>query len=308
MGFVKSIDVDRGSWVKTGDLLVTMMAPELLAQRAEAEARVQGLEAQRIEAAAKLAAAESTYERLKTAAATPGVVAGNDVVLAQKAVEAERARIESLESSAAAAREAVRALKEIEGYLRIEAPFEGVVTERNAHVGSLVGPASGGRSPLLRLEEISRLRLVVPVPEQDAESIQIGTRASFTVPAYPGVVFRGVVQRPAYSVDPKTRSMPVELDVGNASRKLAPGMFAEVTWPLRRRQVSLLAPASAIVTTTERIFVIRVRDGAAEWVDVRRGAASGDRVEVFGNLKEGDLVVRRGTDEIREGTRITAKN
>ena len=308
MGFVQAVEVDRGSWVKTGQLLATMTAPELAAQRAEAEARVETIEAQRAEAAAKRAAASSTYERLKGAAATPGVVAGNDVVLAQKAVEAETARVESLENAAKAARESVRALREMESYLRIEAPFDGVITERQAHPGSLVGPATGaGKPPLLRIEQISRLRLVVPVPEQDAESIRIGTRAGFSVPAYPGVVFHGVVRRPAYSLDPKTRSMPVELDVDNASRKLAPGMFAQVTWPVERRQPSLYVPASAIVATTERVFVIRVRDGTVEWVDVRRGASVGDQVEVFGNLQAGDVVVRRGTDEMREGTKVSAK-
>jgi RND family efflux transporter MFP subunit len=305
-GFIQSIEVDRGSWVKAKQLLATMSAPELQAQRAEAEARLQSVQAQQIEASAKLAAAESTYERLKAASATPGVVAGNDLVIAQKGVEAEKARVKSLESSAAAAQQSVRALEEIEGYLRIEAPFDGVISERNAHMGSLVGPSTGGGKPLLRLEQISRLRLVVPVPETDAGSIAAGTRVSFTVPAHPGVEFHGIVRRPAYSLDTRTRSMPVELDVRNPLRKLSPGMYADVAWPVRRLAPSLFVPASSIVTTTERIFVIRVREGAAEWVDVRRGAAAGDSVEVFGNLREGDLVVRRGTDEIRPGTRVVA--
>jgi membrane fusion protein (multidrug efflux system) len=307
-GFIERIEVDRGSWVKRGQLLVTMTAPELGAQRAEAEARVQSLEAQRAEAAAKLAGLESTYQRLKDASATPGVVAGNDLILAEKTAEAERARGQSIGRSIAAAQEAVRALRDMEAYLRIEAPFDGVVTERNAHPGALAGPAAGanGRA-LLRIEQITRLRLVVPVPEAEAESIVPGTRASFTVPAYPGVQFTGVVRRPAYSLEAKTRSMPVELDVENASRRLAPGMFADVTWPARRRAASLLVPPSAIVATTERIFVIRVRDGAAEWVDVRRGSAVGPLVEIFGDLKDGDAVVRRGTDEIRPGTRLTAR-
>ena len=96
-GFVEEIHVDRGSWVKKGQLLAAMTAPELEARRGEARAKIPAIEAQRIEVQARLAAAESTYERLKEAAKTPGVVAGNDVVLAEKAVDAERARIDSLE-------------------------------------------------------------------------------------------------------------------------------------------------------------------------------------------------------------------
>lgn len=105
-------------------------------------------------------------------------------------------------------------------------------------------------------------------------------------------------------MDAKTRTMAVELDVDNARGLLAPGMFPEATWPIRNPRKSLLVPASAVVTTTERTFVIRVIDRKAEWVDVRKGAASGDLVEVLGPLKEGDQVLRRGSDEIRNGAAV----
>lgn len=101
--------------------------------------------------------------------------------------------------------------------------------------------------------------------------------------------------------------MPVELDVANPSGKLAPGMYAEVTWPTRRPAPSLFVPPSAIATTTERTFVVRIQSGAVEWVDVKRGATMGDRVEVFGNLQEGDLVAVRGSDELRAATQVQTK-
>jgi multidrug efflux pump subunit AcrA (membrane-fusion protein) len=100
--------------------------------------------------------------------------------------------------------------------------------------------------------------------------------------------------------------MLVELDVNNPRLALASGMFAEVQWPISRSQASLFVPASAVVRTTERQFVVRVRNGVAEWVDVRRGEISGDLIEVFGELRAGDIVVRRGNDEIRPGTRIAS--
>jgi multidrug efflux pump subunit AcrA (membrane-fusion protein) len=104
----------------------------------------------------------------------------------------------------------------------------------------------------------------------------------------------------------KTRSMMVELDVMNARQSLAPGMFAEVQWPVSRAQASLFVPTTAVVRTTERQFVVRVRDGVAEWVPVRRGEVNGPLIEVFGELHEGDVVVRRGNDEIRPGTKVSA--
>jgi membrane fusion protein (multidrug efflux system) len=148
---------------------------------------------------------------------------------------------------------------------------------------------------------------VVGVPETMAGSIRRGARVSFTVAAFPGEQFSGVVARPSFSMDAKTRTMPVELDVVNSNGRLTPGMYAEVAWSQGRGHSSLLVPPKAIKATTERIFVIRVNNGVAEWVDVRRGAAEGDLVEVMGNLKAGDRILERATDEIRPGMKVSVK-
>lgn len=301
-GFVESIAVDRGSWVKRGQLLGKLSAPELRAQRLEAEAKFQAVRAQEAEAEAKTVAAQSTYDRLKAASATPGVVAGHDVEIAERSLEAARAHVNALKSSGGAAEAAIKAVAEMEAYLKLTAPFDGVITERNAHPGSLVGPSTGA---LLRIEQVSRLRLTVPVPEAYVGTIVKGTRVDFRVSAFPDQTFQGVIARPAHSLDMKTRSMLVELEVTNPKLTLASGMFAEVQWPVSRAGMSLFVPTSAVVRTSERQFVVRVRNGVAEWVDVRRGEVNGTVIEVFGDLREGDIVVRRGNDEIRPGTRIT---
>jgi len=300
-GFVESIAVDRGSWVKRGQRLGNLSAPELRAQRAEAEAKLLAVRAQEAEAEAKTVAAQSTYDRLKAASQTPGVVAGHDVEIAERGLEAARAHVNALKSSGGANEAAVRAVTEMEAYLELTAPFDGVITERNVHPGSLVGPSTGA---LLRIEQTSRLRLTVPVPETYVGTIIKGTKVDFKVSAFPDQTFQGVIARPAHTLDMKTRSMLVELDVTNANLRLAPGMFAEVQWPLSRAQLSLFVPTTAVVRTSERQFVVRVRNGVAEWVDVRRGEVNGAVIEVFGDLREGDVVVRRGNDEIRPGTRI----
>lgn len=98
--------------------------------------------------------------------------------------------------------------------------------------------------------------------------------------------------------------MAVELDVTNADGRLAPGAFCQVRWPVRRPAPSLLVPGGAVASTTDRIFVIRVRDGRTEWVDVKTGLTSGSLVEVFGDLRAGDEVAVRGTDELRPGTPV----
>lgn len=335
-GFVETIAVDRGSMVRGGQLLARLRAPELDAQRREAEARVSAVQSQKIEAAArvasiraqrveaeaKLASDEGTYKRLKAASATPGVVAGNDVEIALGSVESGRARVQALNETEKAAQaqlktldESERAMREaagsasnIEAYLKITAPFDGVITERNAHPGSL---AMTSGMPMLRLQQVSRLRLIVAVPEAEVAGVAGGAKLNFTVPAFPGETFTGTIVRNSRSLDSKTRTMPVELDVANSSGRLAPGMFPEVIWPTRRPHPSLFIPPTAMATTTERSFVIRVRDNLTEWVDVKRGSSMTvngiDLIEVFGDLTAGDQIALRATDELRAGIKVNIK-
>jgi membrane fusion protein, multidrug efflux system len=308
--YVDSISVDRGSRVKAGQLMARLVAPEVAAQRAEAQSKLQVAEAQRAEAEAKLASDQSTYDRLKNASATPGVVAGNDLEIAQKGTEADRARLEALRQSAEAAKSALKSVTEIEEYLRVRAPFDGIVTERNVHPGSLVGPAtssSGAATPMLRVEKTARLRLVVPVPEKYATGINVGGKVEFSVPAFPSQTFAGTIARVAHSVDVKTRTMPVELDVNNSDGHLSSGMFPEVLWPVRRTEPTLFVPTSAVARTTEATFVIRIQGGNTEWVNVQTGELDGKSIEAFGGLHEGDEVAVRGTDELRAGTHVVTK-
>ena len=303
--FVDSISVDRGSVVKSGQLMARLVAPELAAQRAEAQSKLQGAEAQTVEAEAKLASDEGTYQRLKTASGTPGVVAGNDLEVSQKAVDSDRARVDAARESVQAAKSSLKSVTEIEGYLQIRAPFDAVVTERNVHPGALVG--SSPSAPMLKVEKTNRLRLVVPVPEKYVSDLASGAKVSFSVPAFPNQTFTGNIARVAHSVDVKTRTMPVELDVDNAGGRLASGMFPEVLWPIHRSAATLFVPTSAVARTTEAVFVVRIRDGNAEWVNVKTGELDGKLIEVFGTLKEGDVVASRGTDELRTGTHVIAR-
>jgi membrane fusion protein, multidrug efflux system len=307
--YVESISVDRGTRVRSGQVMARLVAPELAAQRAEAQSKLQAAEAQRAEADAKLASDQSTYDRLKSASATPGVVAGNDLEVAQRSLDADRAKVEAMRGSAEAAKSGLKSFSEIEGYLEVRAPFDGVVTERNVHPGSLVGPASGAASylPMVRVEKISKLRLVVPVPEKYSAGMGARTKVDFSVPAFPNQTFTGTVARIAHSVDVKTRTMPVELDVQNSDGRLSSGMFPEVLWPVRRFEPTLFVPISAVARTTEATFVIRIRDGSTEWVNVQTGEQDGKSIEVFGGLHEGDDVAVRGTDELRAGSHVTTK-
>jgi RND family efflux transporter MFP subunit len=305
---VKTVNVDRGAVVPSGALLARLEAPELLAQRAEAQSKLQAAEADLAALRARADADAGTYERLRSASATPGVVAGNDLLHAQKTVEADQNQLSAAQLRIEAARQAANALREMEGYLRLTAPFAGVVTERNIHPGALVGPSSGASSlPLFRLVDYARLRLVVPVPEPYTAKMAVGTVVPFSVAAYPNQPFSGKVARIAQAIDATTRTMAVELDVANQDARLSPGTFCQVQWPVTRPGPSLLVPSSSVASTTDRTFLIRVRDGKTEWVDVKTGLSTGRLVEVFGDIHAGDTVAVRGTDELRPDTNVRVK-
>ncbi|MGA9884975.1 MAG: efflux RND transporter periplasmic adaptor subunit [Candidatus Acidiferrales bacterium] len=305
-GFVKSISVDRGSHVQEGQVLARLEAPEIVAQKAAAEAKLESVQNQQIETRSKLAGDQDAYQRLKIASATPGVISDNELEIAQKVAEADNARVIELGNTAEAARAALHSAEVMEGYLRITAPFTGIVTLRNVHPGALVGPAGGGNQvAMLRVEQISRLRLVVAVPEKYVAGVIPGAKVNFSVSAFPNQNFSGTVARVSDSLDPNTRTMPVELDVPNPNWALAPGMFPSVSWPVRRSQPSLWVPQSSVIRTMKGSYIIRVRNGLTDWVSIKQGVNSDSDVEVFGELHAGDQVVLQASEELRPNTRVT---
>ena len=308
-GFVKSIEVDRGSKVRQGELLADLEAPELLARQAQANATYESAESQLAAGQAKLAADQATYQHMLAAAQVPGVVAPNDLDIAQKTAQSDEANVVALQKTAQAAQENLRAATQLQSYLRITAPFDGQVTTRYVHPGALLGPSggAGAATPIVQIQTLTRHRLVVPVPEYDVAGIPEGTEVSFTVPSFPGRIFQAPIARVSRAVDNKTRTMPVELDVRDPDAELDPGTFCEVSWPVRRAYPTLFVPASAVANDLERTFVIRVNNNQVEWVDVKTGAKSDNLIEVFGNLKEGDEVAVRGTDQIGPGATVAPR-
>jgi multidrug efflux pump subunit AcrA (membrane-fusion protein) len=150
------------------------------------------------------------------------------LVIAEQSAEALKDTVRASESVIAAAKASLGAIQKMQQYLNISAPFPGVITDRFAHPGALAGP---GTEPLLRLEQVSRLRLVVAVPEGNFAGVRPGTKVPFQVSAYPTRTFDGAVALSALD-DQKTRTMAVELEVPNTSA-LAPGMYPQVNWPVR---------------------------------------------------------------------------
>src|SRR5258705_10346832 len=276
-GFMDMIRVDRGSRVRKGELIIRLSAPELVAQRTQAEAAVRAAESQLTTARAKLISDKSTYLHMVSAAKTPGVVAENDVMVASQTVSADQGQVHSAEDNVAVARDGLRRVAQLESYLNIYAPFDGIVTTRNLHPGALVGPASGpsGTMPIVQIVDAAHLRLVVPVPEAYVGEMQVGQQVAFTVPAHPGETFHAPIARISHELELNTRTMPVELDVHSTDGRLSPGSFSSVQWPVHRAATTMFVPASAVTNDQQRTFVERVRKGKAEGVDLVTGLVVG---------------------------------
>ncbi|MBU6451213.1 MAG: efflux RND transporter periplasmic adaptor subunit [Cyanobacteria bacterium REEB67] len=334
-GFIKWIGVDRGAVVKEGQPMVRMYAPEYLADRNEALARVaatkaavaveesqlEDLKAALKKSKANLLADQSTYQRVYTASLVPGVIADNDVVQWAQSVEADQQDVNTLIKRVNAKGHELSMRKEeldakIRGfesfadfasYLEIKAPFDGYVTERRMHVGSYVGPdGSGAYPPICRVKQLDLLRIVAPVPENDTAGVIVGSQVPFTVSSFPGRQFIGTVARISNSLDKGTRTMPVELNYLNPKYEILPGMFCKVLWPSRRRESSLFVPTSAVVSTPLNTFVCRIKNDTVEWVTVSKGQMMDKLVEVFGNLKEGDMVARAASEELVNQSKVNA--
>ncbi|MFN8655070.1 MAG: efflux RND transporter periplasmic adaptor subunit [Candidatus Obscuribacterales bacterium] len=346
-GFIEWIGVDRGSIVKKNQDMIGLFAPELIAQRNdanakvqsvraqlhEAEAKVQSAKAQVAEAKAKLAGDNDTYTRTKAASAIPGVVAPNTVVVLAEGVQADREIISTYEENVRAAIKQVKALEkalvateqsaasyqDIKDYLIIPAPFDGYITERNMHVGSFVGPlGKGAYPPIVRIQQLNLLRIVTPVPEIDTAGVEPGAEVQFSVSTFPGQRFTGKVARLGNYLEQRTRTMPVELNYWNHGLKILPGMFCEVYWPTKRPNQTMFVPNTAVDTTsTLETFVCRVsKNNEIEWVKVTKGQTMGNRVEVFNvvgadttiaPLQAGDVVTLKAGEQLTVGMKVVPK-
>lgn len=288
-GFVKTLLVDRGSVVHKGQLMAVLEAPEMLAQLEAANSRY--LQAQETAVASK-----EKYQRLKEAAAEPGSVSPLELDNAMAKWKADEAVAQSEKSN-------VNAVKTMEGYLNIYAPFDGMVVQRNVSPGALVQPGKSTDQPMLILQDNRKLRLEVFIPENDVDNVDLAQEVKFTFNAMPGDVQTAKISRSANALS-TMRQEAIEIDVQNPKDKLKPGMYAEVQIPMLSGKKSILVPNTAIVRSTEAEYVVKADGGKAKLVDIKEGLASHDSTEVFGDLKNGDKILVKATDDVREGDPI----
>lgn len=304
-GYVGQVNVDRGSFVKKGQILITLEAPELEAELSNAEARYAAAQARVIEQEARFKASKLTYKRMLIAGRTPGALSANEIDMAYSKMMVDSAAGVSSVGALEAERSLLVSQRQLVKYLTIRAPFDGIITERNVSPGALVGPTDNPEQPLFVLEDKSRLRLTVAVPENMANSISKEGEVSFSVTASPGREFRARYARSAHSLRESSRSMLTEFDVDNRSGELKSGMYAEVELLVERPAPTLFVPQASLVHTSKGVYVIRIgASQRAEWVNVKKGNQVDTLVEIFGNVHKNETIALIGNPEIRDGQKV----
>ena len=290
-GYIRQMRCDIGSVVKKGQVLAIISAPEIESRLEEAAGKTQASKA-------KYEASKDTYIRVQEASKADGVISPNEL---------QRAKNQMLADSAdySASTYASKSSKQIGNYLVIISPFNGVITQRNVHEGAYVGTPN--EKPILKIEDNSKLRLQVSVPEAFTGAQVKDNKIHFSTKANPNQISEGVLVRKSGSIDAGTRTEIWEFEIKNNKNILKAGSFADVKLDLTRNQTSLIVPFPAIVTTLERKFVIRINNCMTEWVDVSQGLNLTDKTEIFGKLNVGDTLVLKGNEELKAGTKVVAK-
>ena len=299
------------------------------AQAAEkvAAAQVQQADADIQKAEAQVAADQSEFNRVENLVKTK-VVTGKVKDEAENRLRAAKAQLASVlqnlnvaranasasaaetaaaKSAALVADKSLEEMKVMMDYATIHAPFGGVVTRRSVDPGDLVRDSTSSPSaePLFVIAKTDILRITVPIPERDAVWVSKGNAAEITFSAMPGKVFDGAVARTARTLDPKTRTMAVEIDLPNADGRLLPGMYGTVVVTMEKR-TALLVPSNTIrfdLTGNEKIAYV-VRNDAVTHVAVTTGADDGHHIEILSGLKAGDQLVTGMLGRLKDGQAV----
>jgi RND family efflux transporter MFP subunit len=314
-GYLKRRLVDIGDRVQAGQVLAEIDAPELDQQIRQAEAAVVQTEAATEQSEASLEQGRANRELAQTTAdrwkmlTERGIAPQQESDQYQAQLAAQDANVRALEKAVSAQRGNVAAakanlarLQEVQSYRLVRAPFTGVITVRNVDVGALV---NAGSTLLYRIAQTGSLRTFVYVPQEYANSVQVGQAATLTVSNVPGRSFKGTVTRTSNAIDPSSRTLLVEIGVPNADGGLLPGTYAEVDLNRSHSNTPLVVPAGAIIFRTDGAQVALVQpDGVVHLQKITVGRDYGDRVEILQGVEEGAMIVATPGDSAREGATI----
>jgi len=314
-GFVNKRYVDIGDRVTGGQLLAEIEAPDLDQQVRQAQASLQQSRADLERATAALEQAKVNESVAKVTAGRwsnlvrEGIASKQENDLYQGQYQAQMANVRALDRALAAAGSSVDVAQanvdrvtDLKSYLKVKAPFAGVITMRNVDVGALV---NSGNTLLFRIAQTNPLRTYVNVPQSSASDVHVGQNAKLSTSDLPERKFPGSVARTANSLDPATRTLLVEIHVANPDGKLMPGMYAQVDLNLPRKDPPLLMPSDTLVVRPEGTLVaVLGPENVVHFQRITVGRDFGDRIEVLSGLTEGQKVIVNPNDSVQEGVKV----
>jgi RND family efflux transporter MFP subunit len=323
-GYIRHINVDIGDKVKEGQVLATLDVPELQAQVQGAQAGVRQTQAEILSSTSDVVRAQANYVALhdeavrlqKASDARPGLIAQQELDDAQAKDQAAAAQVDAAKSALNAKRQQLgvsqatqQQVSTMADYSRITAPFSGVITWRYADTGALIqaGTSNAGSAPVVKIAEISTLRLRLPVPETIAPYIHDGDPATIRIDALNRTI-TGKVDRSTGTLDASTRSMQVEVDVPNADGSLTPGMYAEVTLNVKRTGDALVVPINAVDYSGGNTALLIVNaQNRVERRNVILGVTTANQAEIVSGLHDGEQVIVANLASFQPGETVSPK-
>jgi RND family efflux transporter MFP subunit len=292
-GYLKRWSFDIGAQVKQGQLLAEIDSPEVDQQLQQARADLET-------AQANLRQAQITADRWQ-ALLDSGSVSRQETDQAVSALSANKATVDSNTAN-------VRRLEQLQGFEKIYAPFDGVITARNTDIGALIDAGSASSRELFHMAAIHRLRVYVAVPEVYSRAARTGASATLTLDEFPGRQFSGTLVRNSSAIDPASRTLLVEVDVDNPKGELLPGAYVFVHLRLPRETASLTVPANTLLFRSQGLQVGVVRNGQAILVLVTLGHDYGTTVEIVSGIDPSDQVIVAPSDSLSDGTLVRVAN
>lgn len=324
-GYLKTIRVDVGDRVRQGEVIATLEVPEFHEELAHAQASEKRTELDVARAESDVHRAQSAYEirkisydrLLSVSKAKPNLIAQQEIDTAAAHFRESEAQLASAKATLEAVRQQVKVaaatksrVETMMSYLRITAPFSGVVTRRYADSGAMIqaGTASQTQAmPVVRISDVDRLRLVLPVPESVTPRVRVGAPVEVRVDSL-NRVFQGRVARFNGRLETATRTMEAEVDVPNPGGAIKPGMYGYASLRLERRQDVVAVPVQSAHVESGTATVLVAADGKLiEERRIQTGLETPDLIEVTAGLREGELVVLGSKNKLKPGMRVEPK-
>lgn len=304
-GYIDKRGVDIGDHVKEGQLLVQIVAPELDHQIAQAQATLGQLKAALQQAQANMELARVTWSR-DGPLVEKGWVTPQQGTVDVQTLKAQEAAVGVAQANVAAQQAQLMVLGQQKAYQRVVAPFDGVITQRNVDVGSLVEADAVSSTFMFTVMQGNVIRTQVYVPQDQAFGLTPGVEAVVRVPEIPDRTFPGKVTRIADALQPGTRTLLTEIDIPNPDGALTPGMYCTIELRIPRKTPSLLVPADAVIFNSNGLQVAVVEDGVAHIRKISVARDLGTEIEVRDGVKPGDQVVLNPPVNLVDGGRVQA--